>query len=65
MSLVGLLIALIVLGLLLWVVDQLPIDATIKRIIRVVIIVLIVIWLIQIVFGLGVIPDVRIGRGPP
>lgn len=47
MSLVSLLIALIVIGAVLYVVSLLPIDATIKRIIQVVAIVAIVIWLLQ------------------
>lgn len=47
MSLVTLLIALIVIGAVLYIVTLLPIDATIKRIIQVVAIVALVIWLLQ------------------
>ena len=48
---IGLLVSLILIGLLLWVVDQLPIDGTIKRVIHIVVIVLVVLWLISIFFG--------------
>ena len=47
MSLISLLIALIVIGAVLYVVGLLPIDATIKRIIQVVAIVALVIWLLK------------------
>jgi hypothetical protein len=39
-----LIFTLIVLGVLLWALEQLPLDATVKRVIRVVVIVLIVLW---------------------
>jgi hypothetical protein len=44
---IDIIVALIVLGLILWVVDQIPIDATIKRIIHVVAIVVAVLWCLQ------------------
>ena len=44
-------ISLIVIGLLLWVVSVLPIDAGIKQIIRVVVIVFVVIWLLYMLMG--------------
>ena len=47
MDLVSLLIALIVLGAVIYVVGLLPIDATIKRIIQVVAIVALVVWLLR------------------
>lgn len=51
------LIVLLVVGVVLWGADQLPIDATIKSMIRVMVIVLTAIWLIYIVAGmLGVGP---------
>lgn len=53
MSIIQLLVVLVVIGLLLWLLDQLPIDATIKQIIRVVVIVLIILWLLSVFFGLG------------
>jgi hypothetical protein len=45
-------IALIVVGLLLWLLEQLPIDAKIKQIIRVVVIVFVVIWVVYLLAGL-------------
>ena len=44
-------IVLIVVGLLLWIVQQIPMDATIARIIRVVIIVAVCLWLISLLIG--------------
>jgi len=47
----GILIDLIVLGLLIYVVNLLPIDAAIKQIIRVVVTVIAIIWLLEILVG--------------
>jgi len=49
--LIEFIIVLIVIGLLLWVVQQIPIDQAIKNIIRVVVIVAIAIWLIYMLAG--------------
>lgn len=51
MSLVYLIVVLIIIGLLLYVVQSLPIDALIKRIIYVIVIIAILLWLLQ-AFGL-------------
>ncbi len=53
MSIIQLLVVLVVLGLALWALEQLPIDATIRQIIRVVVIVLIILWLLSVFFGLA------------
>jgi len=50
---ISLLITLILIGLLLYIVGLLPIDATIKRIIQAVAIVFIVIWLLKHLSSLG------------
>lgn len=42
---------LIIVGVLLWVVGQLSIDAAIKQIIRVVVIAFVVIWLLYLLMG--------------
>jgi uncharacterized membrane protein YGL010W len=42
-----LLIGLIVLGAILYILTMLPIDATIKRIIQVIVIVFVIVWLLQ------------------
>lgn len=60
MSLISLVIVLIVVGLLLWLVSMLPLDATIQKIIRVVVIICIVLYLIQVF--IGPLPDIHIGR---
>lgn len=46
-SLVILAISLIIFGALLYIVDLLPIDATVKRIIHVIAVVALIIWLLQ------------------
>lgn len=52
MSLLSLIIALIVIGVLLWLVNSyIPMDATIKRILNIVVIVAVVLWLLK-AFGL-------------
>jgi len=49
--LIQLVVALIVVGLLLWVVSQIPMDPTIARIIRVVVIVCVVLYLLNVFTG--------------
>jgi hypothetical protein len=51
MSLLSLVVALVVVGLLLWVVAQIPMDPTVRRILQVVVVVVLVLWLLQ-TFGL-------------
>lgn len=46
MSIVSLIVVLVIVGLLLWAVQQLPLDPTIQRIIQVVAIVGVVLWLV-------------------
>ena len=57
-SLIAILVFLIVIGLVLYVVQLLPIDATIKRIIYIVLVVFIVIYLLQLLVGVG--PVIRL-----
>lgn len=60
MSIIGILVVLIVIGLLLWAVETLiPMDAWIKKVIRVVAIVFICLWLLQAFGLLG-----SLGTGP-
>ena len=47
MSLIALLIALLIFGAILYLVDLAPIDGTVKRIIQVVAIIFLIIWLLQ------------------
>jgi len=49
--LIQIIIVLVVVGLALWILQQIPMDATIARIIRVVIIVFVCIWLLYLLVG--------------
>ncbi len=51
--LVSIIIGLVVVGLILWVIEQIPMDATILKIIRVVVIVVVVLYLLSLVSGSG------------
>lgn len=50
-GLISVIVTLIIIGLLLYLIGLIPMDATIKQIIRVVVIIAVVIWLLQ-TFGL-------------
>jgi hypothetical protein len=52
MSIVSLLVVLVIVGLLLWAAGQIPMDAAILRIIRVVVVVAVVLWLVTSFFGM-------------
>ena len=49
--LIEIVLALVIVGLILWVVQQIPMDATIARIIRVVVIVAVCLWLLSLLVG--------------
>lgn len=51
-TLISLLVLLIIAGLVLWIIGQIPMDATIARIIRVVVIVVICIYLLYFLLGM-------------
>jgi hypothetical protein len=56
-GLISIIVTLIVVGLLLYLVGLIPMDGTIKQIIRVLVIILVVIWLLQsfgLLAGLGI-----------
>ncbi len=57
--LIQIVIALVVVGLVLWVVGQIPMDATIARIIRVVVIVAVCLWLLSLLVPLIAVYPVR------
>ncbi len=50
-GLVGIIVTLVVIGLLLYLVELIPMDRTIKQIIRIIVIIAVVIWLLN-AFGL-------------
>ena len=63
MSLIGLVIVLIVVGVLLWLVNSfIPMDPKIKQIINVVVVIFVVIWLLNMLGAFSYLGDVHIGR---
>ena len=62
MSLIGLVITLIVVGVLLWLVNTyIPMDSKIKTILNVVVVIAVVLWLLRAFGVLGSLSDVRVG----
>ena len=62
MSLIILIIILIVVGVLLWLVNNsIPMDGKIKSILNAVVVILVVLWLLQTFGVLGAINGVRVG----
>ena len=63
MTLLSVIITLVVVGVLLWLVTSyIPMDATIKRIIQVVVIIAVVIWLLNVFGVLGKIDSVPVPK---
>lgn len=61
MSLIGILVTLIIIGVLLWLVETyIPMAPPIKTVIRVVVILVLCLWLLQVFGVLGPLSDVRI-----
>jgi hypothetical protein len=61
MPLINILVILIVVGVLLWLVNNyIPMDGKIKRILNVVVVVVVVIWLLQIFGIIGSIGAIRV-----
>lgn len=64
MSLITLVVLLIIVGVLLWVVNtQIPMDATVKKIINIVVIIVVCLWLLSV---FGILPDlnaIKVGGG--
>ena len=62
MSLLGLIITLVVVGVLLWLLNNyVPMDGKIKRILNVVVVIVVVIWLLQAFGLLGSLRNIRVG----
>ena len=60
-NLIGLILTLVVVGVVLWLLNNyVPMDAKIKKIINVVVVIVVVIWLLQQFGLLGSLRDVRI-----
>ena len=63
MSLVSVVIVLIVVGVLLWLINNyLPMDGKIKSILNAVVIIVVVLWLLQAFGILGSLGGIRIGK---
>jgi hypothetical protein len=61
MSLIGLIVTLVVIGMLLWLVNNyVPMDGKIKSIVNVVVVIAVVIWLLQTAGVLGSLQNIRI-----
>jgi hypothetical protein len=62
MSLLSLIVTLVVVGVLLWLVNNyIPMDSKIKNILNVVVVILVVLWLLQAFGLLGSLGGVRVG----
>ena len=63
MPLIQLVIALVVIGVALWLINNyIPMDATIKKILNVVVIIVVVLWLLSIFGVLSSISGMHVGR---
>jgi hypothetical protein len=61
MSLIGLILTLVVVGVLLWLLNNyIPMDGKIKRILNAVVVIVVVIWLLQAFGILGSLQRIRI-----
>ena len=61
--LIQLVIALVVIGVVLWLINTyIPMDATIKKILNVVVIIVVVLWLLSIFGVLGSMSELHVGR---
>jgi hypothetical protein len=61
MSLIGLILTLVVVGVLLWLLNNyVPMDGKIKSIVNVVVVIVVVIWVLQAVGLLGSLQNIRI-----
>ena len=59
MSLIGIVVVLLVVGVILWAIKQLPfIDATMKKIIYILVVVVVALWLVSVIFP-GIV-DIRV-----
>ena len=63
MSLIGLAITLIVIGVLLWLVNTyIPMDGTIKKILNITVIIFVVLWLLNLLGAFTYLGAVRVGH---
>jgi hypothetical protein len=63
MSLVSLVITLVVVGVLLWLINNyIPMDGKIKRILNIVVVVAVVLWLLNLLGLMDSLRGIRVGR---
>ena len=63
MSLIGLIVILVVIGVILWLVNTyIPMDPKIKNILNIVIIIAVVLWLLSMFVDFGGLGNVRVGK---
>jgi hypothetical protein len=62
MPLVTLVLTLIVIGVLLWLINLIPMQGTIKSILNLVVVIAVVIWLLKVFNLLGYITQFRVGH---
>jgi hypothetical protein len=61
MPLIQIVIVLIVIGVLLWLVNLIPMQGTIKSILNTVVVICVVLWLLNVFGVLGYLPHIRVG----
>ena len=61
MPLIQIVIVLIVIGVLLWLVNLIPMQGTIKSILNVVVVICVVLWLLNVFGVLSYLPHIRVG----
>jgi len=61
MSLIGLIVTLVIVGLILWLINNyIPMDQKIKTILNVAVVIIVILWLIQAFGLLGPLGDIKI-----
>ena len=62
MPLIQLVVVLVVVGVVLWLINNyIPMDGTIKKILNVVVVIAVILWLLSVFGILGSIPGIRVG----
>ena len=63
MSLIGLVLVLVVVGLILWLINSyIPMQAAIKKILNVVVVIVVILWILSAFGIIGDLGSIRIGR---
>ncbi|MFZ0927348.1 MAG: Thivi_2564 family membrane protein [Syntrophobacteraceae bacterium] len=63
MPLIHLILILVVIGVILWLVNNyIPMDYTIKRILNVVVVICVIVWLLSVFGVIGSLSGLRVGR---